>query len=670
MNNYQIALTHVNFSREYENVLRFDTRSDQRAYFNLNTLFIGAKNVNFNVTNLFKTQLIYKFDSAQNLTELLNANYAIVKDLEHDFYYFYWINNNRQDAGIQLILDCELDIFQTYYINLEFNPCKILKAHLNRWIDSSDPLKVKFNGNVDSKLFEKDYVDLPKRLIKRTKLNLHPDLTSNSKLNKWLDENVEYWQYLYVSNGNWNFYNNNLNSTTVDVKPIYYGNKNTLFVQNDGNSLNGDVSVFAVPVYKKDATGQIMHYNTYTDGGGIVHDLSYRFNPEAIDNLRIYNNDASKFFAVKASITPPFEITSYTENTDYEIVSNNLRIKGSLLYPNKLGSVDFYGTAPENLDSTLQTGIFIVRIQKFTNFEINYTLDDDFEFLKSSIISGTEDKKYNPKLLSADFKTLTLKSGSMSFDYDIQKLNSKNIKLKYFEALTPDVTRGYLRIDTTGIYIAECADNFTGLVFSAENSMTLANGQLAQMLANNKNYYLQAGLSVGQRFINNMLGVGTSASIQAVATNPHPATVGLQGAGAVIGAGFDITNQLLTIDNMRSAPDIIKNSNGNAVFNAAINQFGLYIEEYSALNNELNMANDSMLLTGYSVNLLGKIKDFDNIRARYNFIQAEIAEINGDISEVIHDKFREIFRKGVRFWNANDDHLFEYSQSNYERSLT
>ena len=122
---------------------------------------------------------------------------------------------------------------------------------------------------------------------------------------------------------------------------------------------------------------------------------------------------------------------------------------------------------------------------------------------------------------------------------------------------------------------------------------------------------------------------------------------------------------------MASAPDLLKNSNGNAIFNAAINQFGLFIEEYSALDNELNIENDYMDMTGYSLNLIGQVKSYDHIRARFNFVQANISEIDGTvpISEVIHDKFRELFRRGVRFWNPNDAHLFEYNYENYERSL-
>ena len=39
MNDYQIALTNVNFDDTYNNVLLFDSREIQEAYFKVNTLF-------------------------------------------------------------------------------------------------------------------------------------------------------------------------------------------------------------------------------------------------------------------------------------------------------------------------------------------------------------------------------------------------------------------------------------------------------------------------------------------------------------------------------------------------------------------------------------------------------------------------------------------------------
>ena len=52
MNDYQIALTNVNFDDTYNNVLLFDSREIQEAYFKVNTLFENAPKCNFKASTL------------------------------------------------------------------------------------------------------------------------------------------------------------------------------------------------------------------------------------------------------------------------------------------------------------------------------------------------------------------------------------------------------------------------------------------------------------------------------------------------------------------------------------------------------------------------------------------------------------------------------------------
>ena len=82
-----------------------------------------------------------------------------------------------------------------------------------------------------------------------------------------------------------------------------------------------------------------------------------------------------------------------------------------------------------------------------------------------------------------------------------------------------------------------------------------------------------------------------------------------------------------------------------------------------------------MQLYGFTYNKLGNIKNFDNIRHFYNYIEADVEMITSTtkkISNIIKSRFKEAFNRGVRFWNAEADVFdgtFSYAQENYERSL-
>ena len=115
---------------------------------------------------------------------------------------------------------------------------------------------------------------------------------------------------------------------------------------------------------------------------------------------------------------------------------------------------------------------------------------------------------------------------------------------------------------------------------------------------------------------------------------------------------------------------MLKNANGNVIFNMFVNDLALYVEEYDALENEKEIVNDVMFKTGFTVNRLGYIKDYLNIRVYFNYVRARIENITSDLqlSNNVRQKFKNIFANGVRFWNVTDQ-MFKYDKENYERWL-
>lgn len=117
---------------------------------------------------------------------------------------------------------------------------------------------------------------------------------------------------------------------------------------------------------------------------------------------------------------------------------------------------------------------------------------------------------------------------------------------------------------------------------------------------------------------------------------------------------------------MKNAPDQLKNANGNVIFNMFTTDLGLYVEKYSALEGDLNTANNFMNLYGFTVSAVDNIKKYANIRKYHNYIKAQLQSINGNLSNVARADLRQRFVTGVRFWNSDN---VSYECENYENWL-
>ena len=73
-----------------------------------------------------------------------------------------------------------------------------------------------------------------------------------------------------------------------------------------------------------------------------------------------------------------------------------------------------------------------------------------------------------------------------------------------------------------------------------------------------------------------------------------------------------------------------------------------------------------MELFGFSVNAVGNVKDYANIRKFHNYIKAQVQAISGALSNTSRADLRQRFANGIRFWNQDTP---DYSQENYENWL-
>ncbi len=682
MTNFKAVLLNTKFDREYRNILRFDTRQAQEKYFRLPSIFFNAEYINFNAGSLLETTMIYRIRENESLNDILSKNYCIVQDLNENRslqYYYYFIRNAMQDAGGQVKLWLELDIFQTYYIDLNFTPCNIQRAHLNRFVDAGDG-KVKFDGGIDSKLFEREDVrNVAKRLTKRTRLDLYP----KNDLGNWLNENVLGWLYIFIDpTHKFTLQEFNLNGETFELQIPKIANISS-------GAIPSNISVLCYPILKEYSSivlvdGEDEETSTVAYwGGGTIETLR---GEKIIDLFTNKNSGYSFIYAIKFSAHPPLDYSNLgnfkikTKSYDNKLFIYNCPIDASphghtmdnWLLPSAMfdvfgnmvciGETETGYSSPDRKKVLSVFGI-IARDKNNVETSINYETDKQIIFSKNEIIGSNKNAKFNPKLLGGDYFDLCISDQTENgFKYDLQKLNSTNFEIEYTEPIVPDMTKKYIRLkNLSGIYIKETQENLTGFISTNDETILMPTSAYQSMIANNKNFFLQNSINRGFG-----LASGMSNMISKVATGN---IVGAIDTALNTGANYiqSRINQDLSIDNLQNAPANIEQAKGNIFFETSYSQIGVIVEEYDILPHEKNIINDYMCLYGFTANFVDDLKKYDNIRKFYNYIQAEIEETSGiNISNAIHDKFRQAFRNGVRFWNSDD---FNFDKENYERWL-
>lgn len=656
-------------------------------------------------------------------------NQTISQVWTNERFFYYRVTDAQIGLNKQMSYNLRLNSFQTYYFQenpdatkkLSITGSFIEKAHLDRWkyeyviknyntpkpslsecltngyyvktpddllvnlntdtftlvtADNYDAatyiygLKVSFDGDNTSKLFEReDLKGVAKRLVSRSKLKYTTNKSGNTALVNWINENVLYWVYITLSTGDYTIkkFSSNDNSTYSFVSAI-----------NDSGTGNGGYygySLLCFPVYKTPQSGlvkELFLVNNLT-----TPTISLGIDANSLKLFQNLNSDAAaSFYSMKASVKPPFDL-----NTDY---SGQFAVDSSgnlLILKNGAGEDSQLGDS-----NIIKVGAtYSIFYKQFdpptpTTFESDITLPT-LSYYSGQIIGKDRDKKWNPKLNSIDYKSLTLTMSGNEFEYDLQKVNrTGNLKFDYYEMLTSDTTKGLLKLSSSMLnsnYIFNSAygKSFNGFSYTNDFSLPYSVDQYSNYIANNKNAYLSFETQQKQSRLNSQ--------ISAVSSVPGIVSSFMTGdiAGGIMGIGGNAINYIkaesdraferqqfdMSIDNMKNAPNQLANANGNAIFASAVAEFGIYIELYEAIDNELEMANDNMFRNGYTFNRFGQIRDYDHIRKNFNYLKAITGVMNGiPMSDNVRADLANRFAQGIRMWTSDN---IEYTKENYEIKL-
>ena len=672
---FQLGLLDFPFDMNGEDTRYFSSKQEQIAYFNDKVSNGSTPFINIDVPSfdsLFITQQVYQapvglpgkqFDYA-------NKNYAVLQvSLDKNYYFYYYITKSTIGADGKMLLDLRLDTVQTFFFdpNISFSDCMIERAHLNRFQETSGP-RVNFIADPASKIFNaEEGMNFPKRLVSRDRLSLK--FTGNAAVDDWLNENVAYWVYVFIDP------TKGYNVAKLDD---VIGDNNEGAVELPSNrpygytkyptGMDGVTNCICYPIYKNGvinstATSEnVIIFSTKLYGENktieiILDDKSSSFEEN--------NNNTSYYYTKKMSIVPPFD-RFWTDST-ISIDENNCLIISALGQGSNVASVEKYnntraGFGPSNFFINPGNGNALIfgSVQKEKElFSYDYFMTELNSVAKSEIIAPQPPNlAYNPKLNGQNFKELVITAANGdTFAYDIQKINSNDILFMYSEPIQPEITRYYMRLKPTGLYLKGTEENYTGLVGSTDNGLAFTNDQYAAFIANNKNFYLQSNMKIVTGALKSTAGIVGQAASGKVA--------GAVGSG--ISAGLDVAQTLIdrsmTVDNMKNAPDQLKNANGNVIFNMFATDLGLYVEKYSALEGDLKTANDFMNLYGFTFNSIANVKDYAHIRKYHNYVKAQLQGITGNISNTARDDLRQRFANGIRFWNQDN---ISYQYENYE----
>lgn len=673
---YQLGLLDFPFDSQGDDTRFFASVEEQIAYFEnkVNNGSAPFKPIEAPcLDSLFITRQVYQGvpDVLGNQFDYAGKNYAVIKVVSPSaktYYFYYFITKSTIGAEGQMLLDLQLDTVQTYFFNPEisFSDCLIERAHLNRF-EKTPAGTVQFIHSPDSKIFNaEEGLNFPKRLVSRTKLNL--SFTGNTTVDTWLNENVAYWVYVFIDpTAQYEVADIGASNSTATI-PGWWENGYSKYP----TGIQAATKCICYPVYKNgnlDGAGKnIIIFNTEVpkDSGVEYKKVNLTDGTQEFESA---NKKTSYYYMIKTSILPPFdeldEINSATIDENNCLAIRAVAFEGvndnasGIHDKNKFPGIILNGS-PAAIAVDPYKVIMYGSTQTKKELETSqYPLLENKVFLSSDIIKQQPPNlDYNPKLNSQNFKELIITAASGdTFTYDIQKIGGTPAWFLYSEPIQPEITRYYMRLKAMGLYEEGTESNYTGLVGSTDNGIAFTNDQYAAFLANNKNFFMQSNLKLvagAAKSAFDITGKALSGDIPGA-------------AGGAFSAGVDVVTGLMdrsmTIDNMKNAPDQMKNANGNVLFNTFATDLGLYVEKYSALEGDLKTANDFMNLYGFSFNGIANVRDYANIRKYHNYVKAQLQGIAGNISNAARMDLRQRFANGIRFWNQDD---ISYQYENYE----
>ena len=514
----------------------------------------------------------------------------------------YYFAYPVQDSGTQMIVRLSLDDIQTNYFSQKDT---IAPCTIRRaHLDRWGEVSggsVSFDTSPSSSLFTDENMNAPKYL--KTRLNCEFNDSNQTEVQSWLNEHILCWAYLFISP------NNLAGMSGVTTLMYDFGVAGTI------NWYRAPYAVICAPVLR-DGFIMVPSNNNY---------VSWQLS----SLTSIAQSNASYVIDIKYSNRPP---TSFDlESGEYSISSDGERLQINKTSVNWLYFRDF---SPEG-GLVLPYGN-LTQLDVLTPFASAVDTGLMYKFSVIDIVGVNRNPALNPKLLITNAREVRVTCNGEQFNYDPLKLGSNDLTVQYFEMLQPGITRYYATIES-GLY-ADTGASYIGLVSSSDNSIVYSIEAWQSFISQNKNFFTQRGVQIGMDFIQNR---------------------------NILSAANALADTYFTVDNLKNSPQSVQNANGDALLNISINGLNINVEMWEALGRDMGVIDDYTYKNGFAYNRVDSISNYDNIRYYFNYIEADVECISGNISNIEKERLRERL-SAVRFWNTD---TLQYNLENYERRL-
>ena len=650
--NYKVAIISVWWKKGGLDVRFFDTKANQKTYFD-NIISGWSDLLNFNFNDNINTTLTFMDSTNRSIEDLLKCNYAIIKDSNNNYRYFF-ISSIMADSNRKVIINIELDDINT---NLVENLSS--RAFVNNWT----------GGNVkrylDGGVYKYKYYLINKTLVPTEDA---PQLFNNAsvegfikhsnldKINNWLNENVELWRWDFVVE-NAELINPIFNDNYVQIVNAF---KNTLTLHNN-DVIDLPYKTISCPVYKEGVTKRIYVKGINTQTGDTLWFKLDSYNLDMFFSLQGYlTSDHSKYMSngPKGTYGITEKISNITPFSVNNILDSNVEIDGD---------GDLIITAvPFNSGETTTINIASFTFAICAQYESNYLPDSkahaylgviggfnqtthtfEIEFdnpIKLEGFTETEAKQNDTKFLDSNYTKLRLRIANQEYSYNpiayLDNTNITKITAYYTEVIQVGTSKIYLRLKNNDEYKNNQSD-YVGLIASFDLSCPLLTNQWSDYLASHKNYYMQTAYNNTVGLMKGYTGALTSKTdLQAIT----------KGFTSTMDYFSNIKNQNWERENMQQAPDGLSNANGDPYFNLAIKGIKPTLDYLTISNKDRVCIIDKFKKIGVPYDKYMDLGDVILRHNNYDFISCTLEKPTYLISNLEFERLYTKLYNGVRLW--------------------
>lgn len=666
---YQVAIFNVWWRRGEVDTRFFSSKSDQKTYFDSKTLYWNSLN-NFNINDNITTMIIFRDSSGRSIADLLKCNYAIVKDSNNNYRYFF-ITSIKQDSGGQIIVSLDLDDIQNNFIGRQTSYRNVfLKRYTGNNIQKNESTE-EYSYNFLESL--KSYIpleDSPMLYNKETK-DVFIKYTGYDDLDTWLNENIEYWKYIFIVDNN-----QLLTAPYSSSQWARKGITSYCYTRNGATSESLPYGSIAIPVFKKNANKRAI-YLRHTSANN--EDIYYKLTTGSLDAFITTprwekgQQDPSTNYPIgtygieiKISNIPPLAFNTYEIDNDGDLIvecylttTNPVELVDGVVYGG-IPIADSYiylasGSFTED-QTTKETASFCI-VSGYNQKNCTYSCEASID------LSISNPRLANLKLFDYNFYTLRLRIANQHYDYNALALYTNQVKttgkinLLYTDVLKAGVSKMYLRADSSGEYTEANEKDYTGLVTSMDLTEALLTNQWADYFASHKNYYMQT-------MFNNTLSLAQG-TLGAVAGKSDIQIMSRLGSTGINYWG-NVLNQRFDRENMQASPNNVSNANGEPYFNTNISGIKPKVDILDMADTTKAVIIDKLNKFGYEYNRFVSNIELSMLLATHKYYETISLELldSSSISEKEFERLKAKLSDINRFWK-DDSTALNFALVNY-----